>query len=234
VECNTITAIKNTANKLLMIQAFQAAGVIIPPIVAHLPVRSIIDQNENLLHIFNESVADAESYPMVAKHLRGSRGTGNYLLKSVEEFDRWSRNRELSNYIFQGFVKYNKEYRLHVTSEGCFYTCRKMLKTETPASERWHRHDSNCVWVLEENPLFDKPANWGAIVTECVKALNAVGLDVGACDVKVQSSTNSNGERRTNPKFVILEINSAPSCSTITTQKYLEEIPKILTRKYNG
>ena len=43
----------------------------------------------------------------------------------------------------------------------------------------------------------------------CVKALNAVGLTIGACDVKIQSEKG----RREDfvPDFIVLEINSGPS-----------------------
>jgi type I restriction enzyme S subunit len=37
----------------------------------------------------------------------------------------------------------SREYRLHVTADGCFYACRKMLKAD--AEERWYKNDSNCV-----------------------------------------------------------------------------------------
>ena len=50
-----------------------------------------------------------------------------------------------------------------------------------PDDERFVRNDKNCVWILESNPMFDKPSNWQEIVDESVKALHAVGLDVGAC-----------------------------------------------------
>jgi hypothetical protein len=170
-------------------------------------------------------------YPIVAKHIYGSRGTGNTLIHTEEELETWLQGKTLSNYIFEKFYNYSREYRLHVTAEGCFYTCRKMLKTE--ATDRWFRNDSNSIWVLEDNPLFDKPVNWDLIVQDCVTALNAVGLDFGAMDVRVQSRLNGDGEERESPKWIILESNSAPSLATITTQKYLEELPKILMKKWN-
>ena len=37
----------------------------------------------------------------------------------------------------------------------------------------------------------------------------------------------------TNPLFTIIEINSAPSFGEVTLQKYIEEIPKMLNRKFN-
>ena len=58
------------------------------------------------------------------------------------------------------------------------------------------------------------------------KALNAVGLDIGACDIKVQSEKGH--DRGGNPEFIILEINSAPSFGENTLIKYEEQLRKML------
>jgi glutathione synthase/RimK-type ligase-like ATP-grasp enzyme len=84
---------------------------------------------------------------------------------------------------------------------------------------------------VETNPNFDKPVNWDTIVADCVKALAAVGLDVAAFDVRVQSTKNGKGQNRPDPKYIILESNSAPSFGTITTQKYLGVLPQLITDK---
>lgn len=132
-------------------------------------------------------------------------------------------------YIVEEFVNYTKEYRIHVSSLGrCFYTCRKMLKEEVAAEERWFRNSKNCVWMLEENPLFDKPSTWNLIVEDCLKALAALGLDTCAFDVKVSKK----GE------WTILEGNSAPSfgeCTpkepTIVALRYIEELNELIKSK---
>ena len=99
-----------------------------------------------------------------------------------------------------------------------------MLKED--AEERWHRHDMNSVWIMEENPLFEKPSNWDLIVEECVKALNAVGLDIGACDVKVQSEKNN--DRGGNPEFIVMEVNSAASMAERTLIEYEKQLRKMV------
>jgi D-alanine-D-alanine ligase-like ATP-grasp enzyme len=137
----------------------------------------------------------------------------------------------LNNYIFERFYNYSREYRLHVTEDGCFYTCRKMLKSETPEEERWFRNDSNSVWVLENNPSFDKPINWNEVIEHSVKALKAVGLDIGAVDLRIQSSKHSNGDTRDYCDFIVLEINSAPSFGDITAEKYAVELSRLINKK---
>lgn len=227
IECNTIQAVKNSASKRLMKQCFQRDNVL---------TAGWFDSNTctaaSGLTIAGECAKIG--FPVVAKQIHGSRGEGNYLLNTPEELTNWLRGKTLENYIFEHFYNYNREYRLHVTAEGCFYTCRKMLKSDTPEDKRWFRNDSNSAWILETNEDFDRPTNWDKIVAESVKALRAVGLDVGAVDVRVQSGDTSKGKARKDPKFIIIEINSAPSFGDITAQKYMEQIPKILTAKRNA
>lgn len=213
VECNTVQAVKTSSNKLLMKQAFDRAGV--------------------KTAIWDTAIpTNADLYPVVSKHIFGSRGTGNSLHETRENVTAYMQGKAMASYIFEKFYNFSREYRLHVSADGCFYTCRKMLKRDTPEGQRWYRNDNNCVWILEDNPEFDKPVNWNAIVAESVKALNAVGLDIGAIDVRVQSRADGRGTVRTAPEFIILETNSAPSFGDVTLEKYKVEIPKILTRKH--
>lgn len=227
IEVNTVQAIANSSDKLAMKNKFSAdnvatalwsAGVNIDTIVADMKAK--MDEGK-------------EPFPLVSKHRFGSRGTGNKIHNTVEELKAWAEGKDLTKYIFEKYYNYVREYRLHVTEEGCFYTCRKMLKRDVPEDARWFRNDQNCVWIMEENPAFDKPVNWDAIVADSVKALKAVGLDFGAVDLRVQSASNKDGDRRENPKFIVVEINSAPSFGDVTAEKYIEELPKIIKRKAN-
>ena len=106
-----------------------------------------------------------------------------------------------------------------------------MLKSDTPDANKWHRHNDNCVWYIESNPKFDKPVNWKEIEEHCINALLGVGLDVGACDVKVQSATDENGKIRKRCAFIIIEINSAPSFGEGTAEQYKKILPKIVNNK---
>ena len=229
IELNTIQAIKNSSSKFLMKKCFSKHKVKTAPWWVFYTDNNFIKEgnSEFLFHI-----TELE-YPIIAKSIFGSRGKGNYKLNSVEELEKWMINKNLSNYIFEKFYNFNKEYRLHINENECFYTCRKMLKSNIPKENRWYRNDTNSVWILENNPLFDKPINWEEIEKQSILALNAVGLDFGAVDLKIQSSINKKGIKRENPEFIVIEINSAPSFGNITTEKYITEIPKMLINKYN-
>lgn len=173
-------------------------------------------------------------YPIVAKHLFGAQGKGNTLIKSEAEFTSFLEGKNSNQYIFEKFYNYSREYRLHVTSDGCFYACRKMLKNDAPQEERWHRHESNSVWILEENPQFEKPDSWNDIVEDCVSILEQIDADILAFDVKVQSPTDKNGNPRDYQEYILIECNSAPSIAAIGVEKYKEVIPKIIEKKVNA
>lgn len=212
IDINSADACMNSANKRVMKVRFtenqvKTAVWTFPQNVEE--VNTFINQNE------------LRDKKVIIKSLRGSRGRGLYLLENGSEAAAWFNQRGFGGHIIEKYYNYTKEYRLHVSKEGCFYTCRKMLKTE--AQERWYRNDSNCVWIMEENPMFEKPSNWAEIVEHCVKALNATELDLGACDVRVQSERIGRV-----PEFIICEINSAPSFGDVTAEKYIQELTKIV------
>lgn len=231
VELNSPTAIKNSSCKLKMKQCFTKEGV---------KTAEWFTSNNNSKTAFNISDGDKQlfiddiQYPIVAKSHFGSRGKGNTLIKSRDQFERWMDNKILSNYVFEKYCNFNKEYRLHVTKNGCFYTCRKMLKQEfKDHPNSWQRHDDNCVWILEENENFDKPVNWNEIIEHCVKAVTSCGLDFGACDLRVQNNTDSEGKKRHACDFIVVEVNSAPSFGEVTLEKYKVELRNLLIEKHN-
>lgn len=212
-ELNTVDSCMNSANKKLMKQLFIENNV--KTAIYCNPT----NQNELTTWINGNELSDKK---LIIKSYRGSRGRGLYLVNGLDEAVNFFRDKGFGGHIIEKYYNYNREYRLHVTKDGCFYTCRKMLKED--AVERWYRNDSNSVWIVEENAAFDKPTNWDNIVSECVKALNAVGLDFGACDVRVQSRRDGNRH----PDFIICEINSAPSFGEVTAQKYINQLNAIL------
>jgi glutathione synthase/RimK-type ligase-like ATP-grasp enzyme len=217
LQINTAYAVRNSADKLLMKECFDEAAV-----------KTAKWWRAECLHEIEDN-----SFPIIAKHRFGSRNSGNTLLNNSEELSNFllyldNTGKTKSNYIFEKFYTYSKEYRIHVTNDGCFYTCRKLLRNDTPDNEQWHRHDDNSVWIVEDNPKFKKPHNWDSIVEDCVNAKKALGLDICAFDVKTQGSSK---ER---PKWIIIESCSAPSFGEITTQKYIKELNKLIKNKYYG
>lgn len=218
IQINTPQAVRNSASKLLMKQCFDRAAV----------KHSQWITGVNIGRTAILEWADRVGYPIVAKSHFGSRGVGNTKIDNRKTLERFGN---LSGHIFEKFIPYSREYRLHVTQDGCFYTCRKLVRSDAPA-DTWQRHDDVCVWILEENPSFKKPNNWNAIVQDCINAQRALGLDICAFDVMVQGSRE--GRERTNPDWIICESCSAPSFGEITGQKYTQEINRLLIEKYNN
>lgn len=223
IELNSTDSINNSSNKRLMKECFVRADIKTAP--------WFYTNNKNLLKEAKRVTEDWKK-SLVMKNIHGSRGRGNYLIKSEAELKTWAENRNLSNFIGEAFFTGIREYRLHVTKEGCFYTCRKVLKADTPDDKRWYRNDSNCNWLVEENADFEKPTNWDKIVKDCVKALDELGGDIMGFDVKVQNAKDNEGRVRKDPDYIIIESNSACSHGEITKKKYVEIIPKILMSKY--
>lgn len=212
VELNNAESCQNSASKHRMKKCFNEAGVKTAPWWdwATLPP---VDEIE---------------FPIVAKHIMGSRGTGVYLIKAKVEFKAWIKKRERNRsgqlsrpecFIFEKFMKYPKEYRIHTWAEGAFYSCRKALKNATPKDDRWKFNHEQTVWLRETNANFKRPENWAEIEAECVKAIKACGLDFAGVDVKVKDN-----------EFFIIEINSAPSFGDLTASHYIKMLPRIATK----
>lgn len=229
LEINTVEAVKNSASKLLMKQKFTAVGV--KTAKWGYAATAKFDKLEGVYWVQHEGDEILIQYPLIIKSHFGSRGVGNTKFNTKEELEAWLPNKNLNNYIFEEFVKMTREYRLHITKFGCFYTCRKLVRNDAPA-DTWQKHDDVCNWVLEENPSFKKPKNWNAIVADCIKAKDALGLDICAFDVGVQGAKD--GIERENPEWIIFESCSAPSFGEITGQKYAEILPKLLIDKNNN
>ena len=227
IELNKIPAIQNSSNKLLMKQCFTRAGVKTPnwyTIAGNLALRNGTETGVAL---------DTLQFPIVAKHILGSRGTGNYKIDNVNDLVAFTNRRraELTSFIFEEFVNYAKEYRIHVSTEGTFLMWRKLRRKDTPDNQKWFFNNENCNWVGVDNELFDVPTSIKAMQSECLKALNSVGLDFGACDIRTMSNTNKDGHRRDNVEFSIIEINSAPSMAERTSEAYIEEFMKLIQKR---
>jgi len=230
IEINTSNACKISGNKILMKERFTHGKI---PTAKWFIVKSgDLQKRCDTGKYFSEKVSSALNKwkQIIVKRYNSSGGKGIYLISKPEDFDTFFRDPNgcnqcpecLKNYIFEKYYTYSREYRIHVTKDGCFLADRKMLIEN--AEERWHRHENNSVWISENNELFDKPSNWSEIVNSCVDALKSVGLDIAAFDVKVQNNKHKD------PKWIILESNSAPGLG----ENSLEEYKKILTQIING
>lgn len=165
VELNSVEAIKNSSSKLRMKQCFSQAGV---------KTAEWIAGNEQQVKSWCR-----DKFPIIAKGIFGSRGEANTKIDTAQQLDQFLRGKNLSGYIFEAFFDGSREYRFHISTNGVFLTWRKLRRNDTPDNERWFFNNHNCNWVSEQHELYNRPVSYNQIAQECVKALNAVGLDLG-------------------------------------------------------
>lgn len=227
IELNTVKSVENSMDKLKMKKVFQSAGVDTPKFFTLHPTNAGAYLEEGYRFISYEELYDLVRYPVLAKRTYRSRGAGMKKIDSYEELRSFIGTSVIDNnynsrnpYYLEQYHNYTKEYRLHISELGrCFYTCRKMLKTD--AQNRWYRNDENSVWILEKNELFDRPITWSNIVADCYTALQSIGLSLGAFDVRVAKDG----------RHKIIEVNSAPSFGDYTGLAYQNEINSIIQHK---
>jgi glutathione synthase/RimK-type ligase-like ATP-grasp enzyme len=214
VECNTVEAVNNSRSKLRMKECFQRANI---PQSRWYHGR--LDVNTIKNHF---GITVNEGYQLVGKAIFGFQGRGMVLISNDTELADFCRHHTPENFYLEIFHNYGREYRIHATQNEVFMVWRKLRRED--ASERWFFNSHNCNWVGETHPLFDKPSNWETLCSASVNAIRAVGLDIGAVDIRVSSS---------NPdSYIVLEVNSAPALGVQGVEKYKEQIKEILVRKY--
>jgi len=235
IQLNSVESVQKSSDKRLMKMCFATLGVKTPKAAFFVEDWTVGKKEKDI--IFWKDDVEGEvlelNFPIVLKHRFGSRGEGNTLFQTAEEFRAYAQRnpgKQWQNYIIEEFVNYSLEYRIHVATvlnEG-FYACRKALKADAKEDAKWFRNDSNCVWFMENNEeQFKKPANWNEIVADAILAAKSVGLDTAAIDVRVKGKPSKEGAQ----DWVIIETNSAPSFGDVTLQKYSEVIPRIIAAK---
>lgn len=225
IEINKTEAIEISRNKKEMKEAFTRSEVRTANWYTYDKVNLNFNK-QNTNNTFDIIKIKDLPYPVLSKSLFGQGGAGNTLHKDQKSLEEWMKGKDLNNYIFEEYYNYAREYRLHVTKNGNFLSWRKLRKND--AKERWYFNSDNCVWVGEDNPLFDKPVNWEEIQQHAIKACASVGLDICAVDVRVQSSKNEEGDKRKTCDFIILETNSAPSLGDVGSEIYYNQILNLI------
>lgn len=216
VEINTVESVKNSRDKLRMKKCFREAGV---PQPEWFNLESSCDEDCRFEEILDSGKT------ILAKRILGFKGKGMLKFDNKEEYEDFRKNTNKAGYYLEVFHNYSREYRIHMTQKECIMSWRKLRKSETPKEQRWFFNSSNCNWVGEGHELFRKPNNWDNIIEDCRKAMISVGLDIGSFDVRVQSTNN-------NPKYVLIEVNSAPALGEKGVEVYVETINKLIEEKW--
>ena len=231
IEVNTVEAVENSRDKLRMKACFAEAEV---PQADWWVLRgnnTAQMRDINPKHTYGDNpensiiMPDNLPYPILAKRICGFKGKGMIKLDNQGQLEEFIKSSNLNGYYFERYFSGSAEFRLHVTSEGCFMVWRKLRKSNTPEDKRWYFNSDHCNWVNEEHESFNKPSNWEEMVAQSINALEAVGLDIGSVDLRCQSP------KKDNPKFIIVEINSAPALQSIGIEKYRTVLSDIISKK---
>lgn len=205
IEVNTVDSIENSRDKLRMKECFSRFDV------PQAEWKTIGDP-----HPFN-------TFPLVGKQIVGFKGHGMQLIENADQLREFMRTHN-NSYFIERFYNFAREYRVHATRDHAFLAWRKLRRSD--ATERWFFNSTNCNWVGESHELFQRPNNWIELEAAAVNAVRAVGLDIGAVDIRVQSSDN--------PDYIVCEVNSAPALGEIGVTAYRNEIRNIIINKNNG
>lgn len=234
LECNTVESIQNSRSKLRMKECFAKAEV---PQTIYFDTYIGTDVFKGI-RLFQEPGCEpmriySLPYPILVKRVYGFKGRGMAKINNQQELESWLESHpNTEGWYFEEFKNYQREYRLHCTQDECFMVWRKLRRRDEKV--RWYFNSDNCNWVGEDHELFDKPVNWDKIVEDCCKAVKAVGLDIGSCDLRIQSSKDKSGNIRENPEYIVVEVNSAPALAEQGIEAYKKIIKKVLIEKYNN
>ena len=217
IECNSVQSIENSRDKIRMKRCFENA---------HIPqarwYEGPLGNNMNVIKT-HFGITKTEEYQLVGKAICGFQGKGMVLISNDTELVDFCKHHTPDNFFIELFYNYGREYRLHATRREVFLSWRKLRREDS--KERWFFNSHNCNWVGEDHELFNKPSNWPELCRAACQAVESVGLDIGAVDIRVSSQDTR--------QFIVCEVNSAPALAEAGIDAYREQIRKVLIKKYN-
>jgi len=216
IEVNSIDSIENSRDKLRMKECFSSFDI---------PQAEWWIALNNTTYLRNNRDTDTHfdnlPFPLVGKQVVGFKGHGMQLIENTDQLREFFHTHD-NHYFIERFYNYAREYRIHATRDHAFLSWRKLRRSDS--EQRWFFNSTNCNWVGENHELFHKPDNWNELESAAINAVRAVGLDIGAVDIRVQS--------RENPEFIVCEVNSAPQLGEAGIIAYRTEISNIIRNKY--
>lgn len=189
--------VANACNKLTSFQLFKEAGVAHP------------EWTEDLVDVYKWL---AEGFDVVARTvLNGHSGQGIEILGADDVYRGFVKAP-----LYTKYIKKDQEYRLHVFQGEVFFVQRKARKLDVPDNEvNWkvRNLDGGFIYANKDVEVPDEYKQ------EACKAVAALGLDFGACDLITEKNTG---------KPYILEVNCAPGLAGSTLDKYVEQFQKVM------
>lgn len=160
---------------------------IVPSFVCY---QGTIDKNK-------ERIVKEFGFPIVAKEVRTQRMQRVYLLNSLEDFDKLPDvvgNGSPARYLFQRFVKIDKEFRVLVLGKSVGIIHTKTLRDNTGFKVGY--------FDMEEYPEFLNLEDVPSIIKEtAIKAANELHIQVAGVDICREKVTG---------KIFVFEVNRGP------------------------
>lgn len=181
--------VNDASCKLATFKALAFAGVSIPPFT---------DNRADL----NDK--DAFKFPIVCRtKLRGHSGDGIVIANNPEEL--------VEAPLYTQYIKKKNEYRVHILKGEAFFIQRKARKLDVE-NPNWQVRNLAGGFVFVEERADATPK---AVVDNAIRAVDALGLDLGGVDVIWNEAEE---------KAYVLEINCACGLEERSAEKYAEAL----------
>lgn len=199
---NDLDAVKNNADKIKMKQIFKENDI---------PSPDFAPNTEEGRKYFQDN-----GYNVVYKkrYHRGGIGMELVPLDQISKFE---------GEIYKGGIL---ERRLNVKREWRIHACPKLNLTFSVEKRKRYdkiheviRNNDNCVFKVD----FAIPENWNEALEMASKAVDIMGLDIGAVDL-VWTGKN----------YYVIETNSGPGMGEQTSQWYADTLTQLIEYKKNN
>lgn len=189
---NSPDAVRTSCNKMLAASQLFHAEIRTPELI-YLPAR------------VSDFALVRHDYPMIARTETHMDGSGFWLLNSIADLE--SAVSEGADFIVK-MVPVQKEYRVHVFS-GAIIRCQYRKKLREDADEICRTTGNG--WELYGVLIDHTPED---VKVQGLKAVNALGLQIGAADVGVDEDG----------KAWVFEVNSAPALGGKTLARWAKRL----------
>jgi glutathione synthase/RimK-type ligase-like ATP-grasp enzyme len=157
-------------------------------------------------------IVEKFGFPIVAKEVRTQRMQRVYLLNSLKDFDKLPDvmdNGSPARYLFQRFVKIDKEFRILVLGKKIGIIHTKTLRDNTGFKVGY--------FDMEEYPEFLNLEDVSSVIKEtAIKAADVLHIQIAGVDICREKTTG---------KIFVFEVNRGPGIDYDTNVS--QEMPKI-------
>jgi glutathione synthase/RimK-type ligase-like ATP-grasp enzyme len=199
IQVNSAKSVQNSIDKLAQKRLLLEAGI-----------KTLEVNQDNVLN------RDNVIFPCVLKGIIRSCGTKVLVANDKKEYDKAAKVLE-DRYYVEPLFNTTSEYRLHCTRTEVFFAVKKFKRNPADIIVTHDNHYNKRDFV--------KPRLWAEIQKECLKAMQALDLDIACFDVLYCSANNDKHD------FVIAEANTNPELLANTFEAYKTALDGIINQK---